>query len=266
MSAISRRVRGKPGLLRRQQLLPQFQLGAALRHNNPALQQEGPQLIDHRRGGHPSRQRDGTRLADQSVAGAVRALQVKPYLALEFDKAHGEPSATGLRSARGSQPGAAGGRDGPFHKHNAARRRHTLRARTRVTNALGALLRSWPSYEAGLRRRGGLTLWVEEAALAGWQAPRRSTPGGQPRYSDLPIELVLTLRLVFHLALRQAEGFARSVLQLLGMVLPVPDHTTLGRRAETLTLPRPTEVDVAVHTPNRMLGRTVTVLAILEAA
>ena len=41
---------------------------------------------------------------------------------------------------------------------------------------------------------------------------------------------MLTLRLVFHLALRQAEGFARSVLHLLGMALPVPDHTTLSRR------------------------------------
>lgn len=89
---------------------------------------------------------------------------------------------------------------------------------------------SWPSYEAGLRRRGDLTVWVDEAVLAGWQAPRRNTPGGQPRYSELAIKLVPTLRLVFHLALRQAEGFARSVLKLLGMALPVPDHTTLSRR------------------------------------
>ena len=41
---------------------------------------------------------------------------------------------------------------------------------------------------------------------------------------------MLTLRLVFHLALRQAEGFTRSVLRLLGLDLPVPDHTTLSRR------------------------------------
>jgi transposase len=46
----------------------------------------------------------------------------------------------------------------------------------------------------------------------------------------LAIELVLTLRLVFHLALRQAEGFTRSVLRLLGLGLSVPDHTTLSRR------------------------------------
>jgi hypothetical protein len=41
---------------------------------------------------------------------------------------------------------------------------------------------------------------------------------------------VLTLRLVFHLALRQAEGFARSVLRLLGLEIAVPDHSTLSRR------------------------------------
>jgi len=111
----------------------------------------------------------------------------------------------------------------PF-KHNAARRHRIPRARYRVTN--------WSAYEAGLRRRGDITFWVDEAALAGWQAPRRSTPGGQPRYSDLAIKLVLSLRLVFHLALRQAEGFTRSVLALLGLDLAVPDHITLSRRGQ----------------------------------
>ncbi len=109
----------------------------------------------------------------------------------------------------------------PF-KHHAARRHRIPRARYRVTN--------WPAYEAGLRRRGDLTLWLDQAALAGWEAPRRTTPGGQRRYSDLAVELVLTLRLVFHLALRQAEAFARSVLALLGLELCLPDHTTLSRR------------------------------------
>ena len=41
---------------------------------------------------------------------------------------------------------------------------------------------------------------------------------------------MLTLQLVFHLALRQAEGFARSVLAPLGLDLAMPDHTTLSRR------------------------------------
>ena len=109
----------------------------------------------------------------------------------------------------------------PF-KHHAARRHRIPRARYRVTN--------WPAYEAGLRRRGDLTFWLDAAALAGWTAPRRTTPGGQPVYSDLAIEVVLTLRLVFRLALRQAEAFAASVLRLLGLELSVPDHSTLSRR------------------------------------
>ena len=72
----------------------------------------------------------------------------------------------------------------PF-KHNAARRHRIPQARYRVQN--------WPAYEAGLKRRGDLTLWLDEAAMAGWQAPRRSTPGGQAWYSDAAIELVLML-------------------------------------------------------------------------
>ena len=39
-----------------------------------------------------------------------------------------------------------------------------------------------------------------------------------------------TLRLVFHLALRPAEAFSRSVLRLLGLALSVSDHSTLSRR------------------------------------
>jgi hypothetical protein len=111
----------------------------------------------------------------------------------------------------------------PF-KHNAARRHRIPKVRHRVQN--------WPAYEAGLRRRGDLTFWLDETALAGWHAPRRTTPGGQPLYSDLAIEMVLTLRLVLHLALRQAAAFTASVLRLLGHALAGPDHTTLSRRGQ----------------------------------
>ena len=118
----------------------------------------------------------------------------------------------------------------PF-KHNAPRRHRIPKTRYRVQN--------WPVYEAGLKRRGDLTLWLDEAALARWQAPRRTTPGGQARYSDAAIELVLMLRLVFHLALRQAEGFAASIFRLLGQKLRVPDHTTLSRRSRGFAGRRP---------------------------
>jgi hypothetical protein len=55
----------------------------------------------------------------------------------------------------------------------------------------------------------------------------------------LAIQTALTLRAVFRLALRQTEGLIGSVLQLLGLDLPVPDHSTLSRRAATLEVPKP---------------------------
>ena len=118
----------------------------------------------------------------------------------------------------------------PF-KANAACRHHIPRQRHRVTN--------WPAYDAALRQRGSLTVWFTDEAVAAWQAEPRTTPGGQPHYSALAITTALTLRTVFRLALRQTEGLIGSILQLLGLDLPVPDHSTLSRRAETPQVPRP---------------------------
>jgi hypothetical protein len=92
-------------------------------------------------------------------------------------------------------------------------------------------------YNEALRQRGSLTVWFTDDAIAAWKAAPRTTPGGQLHYSDLAITTALTLRAVFHLALRQTEGLIGSVLQLLGLDLPVPDFSTLSRRAQSLELP-----------------------------
>ena len=118
----------------------------------------------------------------------------------------------------------------PF-KANAARRHRIPKQRHRVTN--------WAEYDAALRQRGSLTVWFSEEAIAAWRAEPRTTRGGQPHYSALAIRTALTLRAVFRLALRQTEGLIGSILQLLGLDLAVPDHSTLSRRAETLEVPRP---------------------------
>jgi len=76
-----------------------------------------------------------------------------------------------------------------------------------------------------------LTIWFTPEAIAGWKAQPRTTPGGQRHYSDLAIETALTLRTVFRLALRQSEGLIGSIMKMLEIDLPVPDHTTLSRRA-----------------------------------
>jgi hypothetical protein len=78
------------------------------------------------------------------------------------------------------------------HKHNADRRHHIPKMAFKVQN--------WPEYEAGLRRRGSLTLWIEDSALDHWQS---CGPGGQARYTDAAIQTSLMLRTAFKLPLRQ---------------------------------------------------------------
>ena len=58
--------------------------------------------------------------------------------------------------------------------------------------------------------------------------------GGQRRYSDLVIETALTLRLIYHLPLRQAEGFLRALFGMMRLDLSAPDYTTLSRRSQPL--------------------------------
>jgi hypothetical protein len=126
----------------------------------------------------------------------------------------------------------------PF-KANAARRHRIPKQRHRVTN--------WAEYDAALRRRGSLTVWFTDEAIAAWRAEPRPTRGGQPWYSPLAILTALTLRAVFRLALRQTEGLIGSILRLLRLELAVPDHSTLSRRAETLEVPRPRSGSEPAH-------------------
>ncbi len=76
-------------------------------------------------------------------------------------------------------------------------------------------------------------MWVSPEAIAGWLAP-----AGRRTFTDAAIVAVLMVRAVYRLALRQAEGLVRSDFALLGLALPIPDHTTLSRRGRTLRLDR----------------------------
>jgi hypothetical protein len=89
---------------------------------------------------------------------------------------------------------------------------------------------NWSAYEAGLRQRGSLTIWFSEEAVAAWRAALRTTPGSQARYLDFAVETALILRTVFHQPLRQTEGLVSSLLELMGLDLSVPDHSTLTVR------------------------------------
>jgi hypothetical protein len=116
----------------------------------------------------------------------------------------------------------------PF-KHRAEHRHHIQKARYRVTN--------WRKYDAALRRRGSLTVWFTDEAIAARRAEPRTTHGGLRYYSALAIVTTLTIRSVFCQTLRQMEGLIGSVITLLGLALAVPDHSTMCRRSKTLVLP-----------------------------
>ena len=95
---------------------------------------------------------------------------------------------------------------------------------------------NWPSSDRALVRRGDVTLWLAPEAITAWEPGRVGTRGGQLKYSDLAIETALTIRLIFHLPLRQAEGFLTALFVLMGLDPRVPDHTTLSRRGQHVDL------------------------------
>ncbi|MFT5291024.1 MAG: hypothetical protein ACI82F_003100, partial [Planctomycetota bacterium] len=111
------------------------------------------------------------------------------------------------------------------------------KTRSRVTN--------WAEYDQSLVKRGDITMWISPAAIKAWTANPTGRPGAPQKFSDLAIETALTLRLVFQLPLRQAEGFLRILLSLMDLTLDAPDHTTLSRRSKGL------EVDLKLVSPKK---------------
>ena len=102
----------------------------------------------------------------------------------------------------------------------------TYKTKYRVAN--------WPAYNQALVRRGDVTVWLSSDAIAVWTPGRSGRRGGQRRYSDLAIETALTLRLIYHLPLRQAEGFLHALFGMMRLDLSAPDSTTLSRRSQYL--------------------------------
>ena len=108
-------------------------------------------------------------------------------------------------------------------------------------------VRNWRQYNDALVGRGSLTLRVDPTTLDAWRYQGPAQPGAQFVYSDLAIECLLTLRAVYHLTLRATEGFAHSLFELMGLELPVPDYSTLCRRAKTLRITLPKKAEGPLH-------------------
>ena len=119
---------------------------------------------------------------------------------------------------------------------------------TRPRSSVVYRVKNWSSYEEGLKQRGSLTVWFSPEAISAWRYQGPLQRGAQFYYSDLAIETALTLRLVYHLPLRQTEGFVESILQLMDLDVSAPDHSTLSRRHGGLDIALPQRsVDEPIH-------------------
>ena len=118
--------------------------------------------------------------------------------------------------------------------------RHNRSMRSRVHPKYKTKYRvnNWAEYGRALVQRGDITLWISEDAIASWKPAPTGRRGAPMKFSDHAIETALTLRLVFNLPLRQAEGLLRSILSLMSIDLEAPDHTTLSRRSQSLSEPQ----------------------------
>ncbi|MDE5090479.1 MAG: transposase, partial [Trichodesmium sp. St18_bin3_1_1] len=91
-----------------------------------------------------------------------------------------------------------------------------------------------------MRQRGSLTFWLNQEVIDQWLNQKKTgRKGASNTYSNVAIELMATLSTLYSLAGRQTEGFLASIFSLMGVDLPVPDHTTLSRRLGKLNIDIP---------------------------
>lgn len=105
-------------------------------------------------------------------------------------------------------------------------------------NRYGQKIRNWSAYNHSLKQRGKISIYVDEALVSGaFRKPRSTHTIGHPiEYADSLILLMLTVRELLHLRLRQTVGFMEDILHNMGIDWPLPDYTTLSRRMGKLDI------------------------------
>lgn len=100
-------------------------------------------------------------------------------------------------------------------------------------------VKNWSEYDKALVQRGSITFWLSEDFEKNWRYAGEKQRGSQFEYSDKAIEIMLTIKEVFHLTNRQTEGFLGSLFTMLKIALPVPDHSTLSKRGKKVSVSLP---------------------------
>ena len=98
-------------------------------------------------------------------------------------------------------------------------------------------INNWPEYNKSLKNRGKLSIFISDSVIKNnviVPPKKRRTVGHPLRYSSSLIELILTIRELLRLPLRQVSGFAEYLFGLMRLSGKLPDYTTLSRRSEAL--------------------------------
>ena len=103
------------------------------------------------------------------------------------------------------------------YKHSETPRHKFTKPKCKVTN--------WPEYNDALRQRGDITIWFTQAAINQWRPAKTGQRGRPEEYSSHAIETAILIRQVFHLPLRQTEGFMNSLTRLMNAVICIPDFS-----------------------------------------
>lgn len=118
------------------------------------------------------------------------------------------------------------------HKFNQAKRHHIPKQQYKVTN--------WANYNAALKKRGRIDIFIHQKLITNWSKTRiHDGHGSSQQYSHEAILACHQLRLLFHLPLRQTQGFIESLFAMMKLNLPVPSIATLCERLKSLGLRAP---------------------------
>ena len=118
-------------------------------------------------------------------------------------------------------------------------------------------VRNWSDYNQALVARGSITFWFSEECIEQWLNTERSGKRGRPeKYSSIAIECGLTLKALLKLTFRSTEGFIRSLSELMGLNLEVPDYSLLCKRQRTLEMKLPKKAALAGEKLNILVDST----------
>jgi hypothetical protein len=98
-------------------------------------------------------------------------------------------------------------------------------------------IRNWAKYNEALVNRGDLTFWISDEVVQEWKHKNDAHRQGRPfQFSDLAIETLLTILELYQLPYRTTEGFGEWIFRVMQLELPIPDYTSLCKRAAALDL------------------------------